>query len=110
MKRARIRFSPKVYAEIVLRQGGRCACGCREKFVAGEPIQFDHELPLDLEGADRPDNLRALKPKHHLLKTTKEAKARAKVKRIQRRGGMLRKKPSQHDLALARLINLGDGR
>ena len=101
----RRRFSPKVYAEIVARQGGLCACGCKES-LGTDPrdIQFDHEIALHLDGADTPDNLRALKKRHHLEVTKRQATARAKSKRIQERDGMMRRRLSRHDQAFAKLL------
>lgn len=101
----RRRFSPKVYAGIIERQKGICACGCGEE-LGDDPreIQFDHELPLHLGGPDTQDNLRALKVKHHLAKSTREAKARAKVKRIAERDGLRKPRMNARDKALAKYL------
>ena len=101
-RRGRIRFHPRVYAEIVRRQDGICACACGEP-LGDDPrdIQFDHELALHAGGPDTPDNLRALLRRHHLTKTVRETKARAKVSRIQARGGMTKRRMSKHDRAMA---------
>lgn len=80
-KPRRRQFSPATYARIVLRQGGRCACGCKEKLQPGQ-IDYDHDKPLWLGGADTEENLRALIRKHHLKKTQGEATIRAKNDRI----------------------------
>jgi 5-methylcytosine-specific restriction protein A len=77
----RKRFSPIVYARIVLRQFGLCACGCGEKLNPGQ-IEYDHEIPLWLGGPDTEANLRALIKKHHLKKTQGEATIRAKNDRV----------------------------
>lgn len=113
MPKHRKRFAPRVYVEIVLRQNGRCAC-CGEKFVAGEPIQYDHILPIWLGGKDEPENLQAMKHRHHNgvpnSKTAREAKARAKIARIKAQDGLLRKKPNAKDKAIAKMLNLGETR
>lgn len=43
----RRRFHPRVYAEIIERQDGICACGCEEE-LGTDPrdIQYDHELAV----------------------------------------------------------------
>ncbi len=101
----RRRFPPRVYAEIVKRQDGICACGCGEA-LGTDPrdIQYDHEIPLWKGGEDTPENLRALRKKHHLAKTIGEAKDRAKFRRIAERGGMTKRRMSRHDRDLARYL------
>jgi len=101
----RRRFHPRVYAEIIERQDGKCACGCGEE-LGTDPrdIQYDHERPLWNGGEDTPDNLRALKKKHHLLKTIGECKDRAKMKRIIERGGMAKRRMNRQDRELARYL------
>jgi len=103
--KARRRFSPAIYASIIKRQGGKCACGCSEP-LGTDPraIQYDHVLPLYLDGKDEPENLRALKTRHHLLKTVREHKARAKMNRIADRDGLKLPKLSARDKALARML------
>lgn len=100
----RKRFSPQTYAEIINRQKGRCACGCREKFTDASRIDFDHHIPLFLDGADHPDNLRAVKKNHHLKLTVAQTKARAKMKRLERQKG--RGKMNQRDARIAKLVGL----
>lgn len=73
-------FSPRVYAEICLRQGGKCACPCGEKLQPGR-IQYDHVISLAMGGKDEPSNLQALITKHHADKTSREATIRAKCDR-----------------------------
>ncbi len=106
MTKPRRTFPPKVYRAILIRQRNICACGCGEKFETMADVQFDHEKPLHLEGEDVPENLRALKRRHHILKSNREATARAKVKRIQDRDGLLRKKPSRRDVVMAKAMGL----
>ena len=55
-------------------------------------IHFDHEIPLWNGSEDSEDNLRALKKKHHLLKTCREAGDRAKMHRIIERDGMRKRR------------------
>lgn len=104
----RRRFHPRVYAEIIERQNRMCACGCDEP-LGTDPrdIQYDHAVPLWNGGKDTSENLRALKKRHHLAKTRREAKDRAKMKRIVERSGMIKRKMSRQDKALAHY--LGDG-
>ncbi len=101
----RRRFHPRVYAEIVKRQDGICACGCGEALGADpRDIQFDHETPLHLGGEDTPENLRALKKRHHLVKTIRETKDRAKFRRIAERGGMTKRRMNRQDRELAKML------
>lgn len=76
----RKRFSPAQYESVLARQDYICACGCGEPIVVGDH-HFDHEIPLWLDGPDTLENLRALKRKHHLVKTAAEAGIRAKCDR-----------------------------
>ena len=101
----RRQFHPRVKAEIVKRQDGICACGCGAP-LGTDPrdIQYDHEIPLHLDGEDTAENLRALKKKHHLVKTIREAKDRAKFRRIVDRGGMGKRRMNQQDRMLARYL------
>jgi 5-methylcytosine-specific restriction endonuclease McrA len=105
MKPARKKFAPSVYAGIIASQKGLCGCGCGEP-LGDDPrdIQFDHVLDLQWGGSDTPDNLKALKSRHHLIKTTKAAKERAKVARIQKRDGMHKRKMNGADQALAKIL------
>ena len=98
----RKRFHPRTYADIVERQGGICACGCGEE-LGTDPrsIHYDHQVPLWNGGEDKPENLQALKPKHHLIKTGREAGDRAKMKRIIERDGMRKPRMSRRDKILA---------
>ena len=101
----RRRFSPLVYVEIITRQSGICACGCKDS-LGTDPrdIEYDHFMPIHLGGRDHPDNLRALKKRHHLTKTVAEAKARAKAARIRAREGLTKKRLSQRDKATMKLL------
>ena len=101
----RRRFPPHVYAAIIERQDGICACGCGEP-LGSDPreFEFDHHIPLWKGGEDTPENLRARKKKHHLPKTAAEATERAKFKRIGARDGMRKRRMSRDDKALAKLL------
>ena len=79
MKKPRSRFSPAQYESVLARQNYKCAC-CGEPMVIGE-TEFDHDKSLWLDGPDTLENLRALKRKHHLVKTKAEATQRAKTDR-----------------------------
>lgn len=106
----RRKFPPSVYAEIIERQEGKCACGCGEPLGTDvSQIHFDHWIPLWNDGPDTPENLRALKVRHHLAKTRKEAKARAKVKRIENRDGLRKRRMNQGDKALAKMLDRENG-
>ena len=76
----RRRFTPTQYWSVLDRQNMICACGCNEPLVIGE-TDFDHDKSLWLDGPDTLENLRALKRKHHLVKTAAEAGMRAKTDR-----------------------------
>ena len=74
--------TPREKAAIIARQGGICACGCGGA-LDGQKIEFDHELDLWTHGDNSTENFRALlKVPCHKAKTAKDAKARAKSKRI----------------------------
>lgn len=93
MTEGRRYLSPKEKLAVRLRQENMCACGCKEPLESG--VHYDHDTPLHLGGSNDVDNFRALKPKHHIAKSAKEAKTRAKVARIKEQGGLLRKKKSR---------------
>ena len=105
MKPPRKRFHPKVYAGIIARQGGICGCGCGEELGADpREIQFDHHFGLEAGGTDTPDNLRAMKRKHHTQETAREAGVRGKTRRIKARDGMKKRRPNQADKALRKIL------
>ena len=106
MKPRRRKFPLAVYRGILKRQKLRCACGCRQKFDGVADINWDHILPIHLDGKDEPENLQALKLHHHKAKSNKEASARAKVKRIKAQDGLTKKKPSQKDKVMAKVMGL----
>lgn len=107
-KRAKIRrrkFLPREYAAVIERQGGLCACGCKEPLGADpRDIDYDHILPLSIGGRDAPDNLQALKRKHHRAKSNRETTERAKADRIAATDGHRRRNLSVAERELAALI------
>ena len=72
---------PRVKARIVLRQEGKCACGCGVKFSAGDPPEFDHVLAIINEGENREGNIQALRRGCHRLKTTADVALKSVVAR-----------------------------
>ena len=101
----RRRYPPRVYWEIVSRQKGICACGCNE-LLGADPrgIEFDHVVALADGGSDTPENLQALKVRHHRSKSSREAIARAKARRISERDGLMARRLNRSDKALARML------
>ncbi len=61
----RRRFHRRIYLGILRQQALLCACGCHTKLSRQEGYQFDHITALALGGADRPDNLRAVRVPCH---------------------------------------------
>ena len=104
MKSPRHRFPPSVYRAILVKQDWKCACGCGE-VMYNPQMQWDHILPLHLDGKDEPENLQALIKGHHAKKTHKEASARAKTKRIIARRGLRDKKMSERDKVMAKVLS-----
>ncbi len=102
----RKRFLLSVYRAILKRQRNRCACGCRKKFSGIRDIHFDHIIALADGGTDTPDNLQALKLKHHKRKSKREGKTRAKVKRIRETNGLLKKKLSRRERVMADFLGM----
>ena len=85
------------------RQDNLCACGCKEPLAMGG-TQYDHALPLSLGGSNDLENFRALNPRHHMKKTIRELKARAKIARIQTQDGLRIKKKSRADKAMEKFL------
>lgn len=83
-KRPETPAPPRVKVRIVMRQDGLCGCGCGVKLgVAGETVEFDHEVALINGGANDENNLRALRRPCHLLKTRADVAEKATVARKQ---------------------------
>ena len=80
--------------EVRLKSGDRCS-RCGDQLRAG--WEADHVIPLWMGGADALENLTALCPPcHRTHKTPADAKARAKVKRLLKKGAGL--KVTRHPL------------
>ena len=95
----RRRFHPRVLADIVARQEGKCAC-CGEPLGADpRKIEFDHILGLAEGGDDSADNLQALTRRCHRAKSNRTATERAKAKRLAK-GPRL----NRQDQILARML------
>ncbi len=96
-------LSPYQKAKVVKRQDGICKCGCGEP-LGDDPrdIDFDHIHELWEGGSNDLDNFAALKKKHHLVKTSRKAKERAKCDRLAKAGG--RRKPTAAERELGRLL------
>lgn len=75
-------LSPQEKARVIDRQGGICACGCREPLVVGQ-IDFDHELDLQFGGTNDLSNFVALIRRHHKKKSDAANTVRAKCDRVQ---------------------------
>lgn len=96
-------LTPYQKAAVIKRQDGLCACGCKER-LGDDPrdIEFDHRVELWEGGTNDLDNFAALKKKHHLRKTSRKAKERAKCDRLAKAGG--RRKMTAGERELARLL------
>ena len=101
----RIRFHPRVHAASVRRQAGCCARGCGEA-PGDDPreIRYDRLIPLQPGGEDIPENLPALRLEHRFRNNAREAKARARVKRIRQREGLMKRPLPRHDKAPAAIL------
>lgn len=75
----RRRLTPSQRAAIIARQDGLCALSGEP--LEGRKVEFDHELPLCLGGADTLDNLRAVTAEAHLRKTVGDVAMKAKADR-----------------------------
>ena len=94
-------LSPKEKLLVRQRQRNLCAC-CGEPLESG--VHYDHVIGLHIEGTNDLSNFQALKPRHQMKKTIRELKARAKCARIQEQGGLMRKKKSRADKAMAKIL------
>lgn len=80
----RRRFSETALEARLAEFGDRCAdCGIAVGGAAG--LEWDHVIPLGLEGADEIDNLEPLCRGCHRAKTRKDVVHIAKAKRMTRR-------------------------
>lgn len=68
-------------ARILRRDGRACQWPLTTSGACGEPAnQVDHIVPASQGGSDHDDNLQALCPYHHKIKTGREASASAHAK------------------------------
>jgi 5-methylcytosine-specific restriction protein A len=79
----RRRLTPTQKAGIIARQVNCCGCGCGGD-LEGQAVEFDHMLPLALGGADTPENMQALLPDHHRIKTRDDVRRIRKADRQRR--------------------------
>ena len=105
--KARRHFPPSIYRAILVRQNWKCACGCDLLLSTAGIYHFDHILPLSLGGLDEESNLQALIKGHHAAKSHREASARAKTVRIQKQDGLRRKKKSERDKVMEKILGVG---
>ena len=97
---SRRKFHPRVYADIIANQGGKCN-DCGESLgIDPRGIEFDHCQPLWINGTDTPDNLQALCRLCHKAKTMREATERARTKRL-----AAGPKLNAHDRMLAKYLH-----
>ena len=94
-------LSPSERITVRERQNHKCAY-CGEPLAMGG-VEYDHIIPISLDGTNDLSNFQALNKGHHTRKSVKELKSRAKVKRIQAQGGLMRKKKSRADKARAKV-------
>jgi len=83
----RRRWPPSVVERLYSQQGGLCGCGCGADLGTNPRlIEVDHVTALWRGGEDTFDNLQLLTKPCHRAKTNREARERAKGKRLQRWG------------------------
>ena len=66
---------------ILDRQDNKCAI-TGLPFTPKDPPKFDHIVPIWLKGKNRESNLQAIRGEPHEIKTSNEAKVRAKVNKV----------------------------
>lgn len=72
-------LTDKQKAEVIARQGGVCAeLGCNDT----GPFVFDHVNPLWVSENNDVSNFQGICTEHNRIKTAKDARDRAKIKRI----------------------------
>lgn len=103
MSKRRKAIPMRIKLQVVLRQDGKCACGCGERLGAIERIEFDHNPALILRvwcaksddtipPANDPDHIDALLIPCHRLKTNgkphttygSDTHAATKIRHLQR--------------------------
>jgi len=55
--------------KVLARQSGLCACNCGRRVGNGDPVEYDHVVPVALGGGNNVENLQALSPPCHARKT-----------------------------------------
>jgi hypothetical protein len=98
MPHKRKKLTPSQAARVIERQNWICGCGCNERLEIGR-IHLDHATPLWAGGSNDLSNFRALKLKHHLAKTSKEAAERARADRLHLKHTGQWLKPKDRELA-----------
>ena len=77
----RRRLTKAEFKEVWERQDGLCSCGCGEP-LEGNDLEEEHTIPLWLGGENGPGNVTLMIAGHQKPKTAREAKERAKGRRI----------------------------
>ncbi len=77
----RVAFSPKVRAQVLLANGGRCYLS-GVKIMAGDKWEVEHVIPLAQGGTNDPANLRPALAGAHKIKTAKDAADTARARRL----------------------------
>lgn len=96
----------RVKLDILIRQEGRCACGCRERLGSMDNVEWDHVPALVFRSynaktglydppANDPTRIFAKIKAHHDEKTVRDIKSNAKTKRVKAKheGTFKRKSP-----------------
>lgn len=89
---ARIRLSIRKRAELFHDHNGICGI-CHGKISVGEAWDADHEIPLEMGGADDVTNMRPVHVKCHRMKTRGDVAAIAKSNRVRARHMGIRRSP-----------------
>jgi hypothetical protein len=77
----RVSFSPKVRAQVLLANGGRCYL-TGQKIAAGEAWEVEHVIPLAQGGTNDLANLRPALKAAHKIKSANDAANTAKARRL----------------------------
>ena len=92
-------LSPARKMEVMRRQDFKCKC-CGDPLPTDpRDIEFDHIVELWEGGTNDIDNYAALNRGHHLIKTKRKTKERAKVNRLAERGGRGKMTVAERELA-----------
>jgi hypothetical protein len=90
----RLKLSPKKRLQLFLEHSGRC-CLCKQPIQVGDGYIVEHVLPLALGGTNDWENLAPAHRSCATAKTSKEAKERAKGRRVAEKhfGGRQSRRP-----------------